>query len=189
MGKRLEDRALVNRVVAGDREAFEELYWLYHQRVFGFALRRVSNAADAEDICQEVFLQIHRSIGSYQGRASLSTWIFGIAHNVTCRHFRKRGAPQVSLDTIEATLDYSYDPRVEHTLDACRTVDRCTRTLARQRTPDHLEIFRLFYGLGRPLRAISKTTGKPMDSVKDSLRRSRNLLLRDVPDIRATLAA
>ena len=59
-----------------------------------------------------------------------------------------------------------------------------------QRTPEHLEIFRLFYGLGRPLRSIARVPrARPVDSVKDSLRRSRNLLLRDVPDIRATLAA
>ena len=101
MGKRLEERALVNRIVAGDRESFEELYWLYHQRVFGFALRRVSNPADAEDICQEVFLQIHRSIASYQGRASLSTWIFGIAHNVTCRHYRKSSGMQHGLSRYD----------------------------------------------------------------------------------------
>jgi RNA polymerase sigma factor (sigma-70 family) len=189
MGKRLDERTLMSRIAASEQGSFDELYQLYHTRVIGFALRRVGNAADAEDICQEVFLQIHRSSASFQGRASLSTWIFGIAHNVTCRHFRKKGTAAISIDSTNVANEYGYDPSAEQSLDASRTVDRCTRTLARQRPPEHLEIFRQFYGLGRPLRVISQTTGKPMDSVKDSLRRSRNLLLRDVPSIRSTLAA
>jgi RNA polymerase sigma factor (sigma-70 family) len=144
---------------------------------------------DAEDISQEVFLQIHRSIRSYQGRASLSTWIFGIAHNVTCRHFRARSAETVSLESAIGSERMTTRPRAERRMDASRAVEKCTRTLTRNRNPEHFEIFRLFYGCGRPLRAISSATGRSTETVKDSLRRSRNLLLREVPDIRAALAA
>jgi DNA-directed RNA polymerase specialized sigma24 family protein len=80
-------------------------------------------------------------------------------------------------------------PAPERQMDAARAVDKCTETLQRSRTPEHLEIFRLFYGFGRPLRSIARSTGKPTDSVKDSLRRSRNLLMRDIPDIRSALMA
>ncbi len=186
---REHEATLVAAILAGDSDRFDELYDRYHNRVFGFALRRVGCAADAEDITQEVFLQVHRSIASYRGRASLATWIFGIAHNVTCRHFRGKGAHTVSLDTSEATSRLSTAPFPERKLDAERAVSRCTETLKRARTPEHLEIFRMFYGLGKPLRAIAKSTGKPTDSVKDSLRRSRNLLLRDLPDVRSALVA
>jgi len=187
--KQMDVGALVDRILAGDPGAFDEFFERYSRRVYAFALRRVGRPADAEDIAQEVFLQIHRSLPSYQGRASLSTWIFGITHNVTCRHFRRRGAPVVSLDQNEATEFVGEVPTEERRIDAIRVVERCTDTLARSRAPEHLEIFRLFSGNGRPLRAIARETGKPTDSVKDSLRRSRNLLRRDVPDVRAALAA
>lgn len=187
--KDMDDRKLVAAIVSGDETVFDELFRRYHGRVFGFALRRVGRAADAEDIVQEVFLQVHRSLASYQGRASLSTWIFGIAHNVTCRHFRRRGAPTVPIDADDGPELGSALPSEERRIDAARAVARCTETLARSRAPEHLEIFRLFYGRGRPLRAIARATGKPTDSVKDSLRRSRNLLKRDVPDVRAALTA
>lgn len=186
---RMDDRALVEAILRGEAERFDELFKRYHGRVFGFALRRVGRPDEAEDIAQEVFLQIHRSLPSYQGRASLSTWIFGIAHNVTCRHFRRRGAPLVTPERSDAPEFGTTVPAEERRIDAARVVDRCTETLARTRSPEHLEIFRQFYGRGRSLRVIARSTGKPADSVKDSLRRSRNLLRRDVPDVQNTLVA
>ncbi len=189
MGKRLDEMAMAREIHAGDMQRFEELYALYYPRVLGFAMKRVQSRSDAEDICQEVFLQVHRSIGSFQGRASLSTWIFGIAHNVTCRFFRKRGAAAVHFEPTESEAVLSFEPNAERSIDAARAVGKCTQTLAKARTPEHLEIFRLFYGQGRPLRSIARSTGRPTDSVKDSLRRSRNLLMRDVPDVRTALAA
>jgi RNA polymerase sigma-70 factor (ECF subfamily) len=184
---RRKEQELVAAIVAGEEGRFEELYQRYYGRVFGFALRRVGNNSDAEDIAQEVFLQVHRSLSSFQGRASLATWIFGIAHNVTCRHYRSSGLQTVSLECGDAKSKLTIAPFAERKLDAVRAVGKCTETLARARTPEHLEIFRLFYGLGRPLRSIARLTGRPVDSVKDSLRRSRNMLLRDVPDVRSTL--
>ena len=95
----------------------------------------------------------------------------------------------VSIERSDAP-EFGYStPIEERRIDACRVVDRCTETLARSRAPEHLEIFRQFYGHGRPLVAIARSTGKPTDSVKDSLRRSRNLLRRDVPDVGAALFA
>ncbi len=185
----LDDRQLVNAILAGEAERFDELHERYRRRVFAFALRRVSDVSDADDITQEVFLQVYRSLPSYQGRASLATWIFGIAHNVTCRHYRGKGCATVPLETGEARSKLTVTPIAERRLDAARAVNKCTQTLARARTPEHLEIFRLFYGGGRPLRSIARATGRPTDSVKDSLRRSRNLLLRDVPDVRSALFA
>ena len=185
----MSDRQLAEAVMAGQDGSFDALYARFHGRVFGFALRRVGRASDAEDIVQETFLQVYRSLPSYQGRASVSTWIFGIAHNVTCRHFRGRGAPAVSLDRDDAPELGIAQPAEERRIDAVRAVERCTGTLARARAPEHLEIFRLFYGARRPLRAIARITGKPIETVKDSLRRSRNLLMRDVHEVRGVLAA
>lgn len=178
--KEMDDRALVAAILAGESALFDEIFDRFHGRVFGFALRRVRRADEAEDIAQEVFLQIFRSLPSYQGRASLSTWIFGIAHNVTCRHFRRRSAPVVSIEQCDAPEFGSTVPAEERRIDAVRAVERCAQTLAHSRAPEHLEIFRQFYGGGRSLRVIARSTCKPTESVKDSLRRTRNLLRRNV---------
>ena len=64
---------LVERLRAGDPVAFEELVRTYQHRVFGVAVRMLGNAAEAEEIAQEVFLRVHRSVGEFRGEAKLST--------------------------------------------------------------------------------------------------------------------
>ncbi|MEE3326363.1 MAG: sigma-70 family RNA polymerase sigma factor [Myxococcota bacterium] len=181
------DQTLIEALSNGEVGRFQELYQKYRDRVFGFAMRRSGNRADAEDITQETFLQVHRSISTYKGRASLSTWIFGIAHHTTCRHFRRQSKNTYSIENegrIPGDFEENYE---ERRVDALRALEHCTSALARSRQPEHLEIFRLFYAENRPVRAIADLTGKPVDSIKDSLRRSRNLLIRDLPDLKLIL--
>jgi RNA polymerase sigma factor (sigma-70 family) len=188
-GSETHDRNLIRGILDGDEACFRRLYERYSGRIFAYALRRVGSTADAEDIAQEVFLQLHRSLPSYQARSSFSTWIFGIAHNVTCRHFRRAARTPVCLEdeTLEACL--RHEPSAEQQLDAARAVERCDESLARSRGAEHVEIFHLFYAGGRPVRQIAKRFGKPTQAIKDSLRRSRRALLRDVPELGSSMLA
>ena len=77
-----DDRALVERLRTGEPRAFEELVRVYQHRVFGVAVRMLGRRADAEDVAQEVFLRVYRSIGDFRGEARLSTWLYGIASNL-----------------------------------------------------------------------------------------------------------
>ena len=181
------DQTLIDALSSGENGRFQELYQNYRDRIFGFAMRRSGNRADAEDITQETFLQVHRSISTYKGRASFSTWIFGIAHHTTCRHFRRRSPKTYSLESDSPLCMEVERPSEERRLDAVRALERCTEALARSRDVEHLEIFRLFYAENQSVKNIAETTGKPADSIKDSLRRSRNLLIRDLPDLKAVL--
>ncbi len=70
---------LVERLRAGEPAAFEELVKTYQHRVFGVAARMLGSAAEAEEIAQEVFLRVHRSIAEFRGEAKLSTWLYAIA--------------------------------------------------------------------------------------------------------------
>src|SRR5207247_5879925 len=66
------------RLRAGEAQAFEELVRTYQHRVFGVALRMLGNAAEAEEIAQEVFLRAHRALAGFRGDAKLSTWLYRI---------------------------------------------------------------------------------------------------------------
>ena len=77
-----DDKDLVERLQASDPAAFEALVRAYQHRVFGVAARMLGNRTDAEDVAQEVFLRVHRAIGSFRGEAKLSTWLYGIAANL-----------------------------------------------------------------------------------------------------------
>ncbi len=73
---------LIERLVAHDERAFNELVRLYERRVLTLVLRMLGNPAEAEDVAQEVFVQVFKAIGTFRGEAKLSTWIYRIAINL-----------------------------------------------------------------------------------------------------------
>jgi RNA polymerase sigma-70 factor (ECF subfamily) len=85
------DLELARAAAAGDPEAFEKLYRQYYRRVYSLALRMVSDPTLAEDMTQEVFLQVYRKIGSFRGDSAFTTWLHSLTVNQILMHFRKRG--------------------------------------------------------------------------------------------------
>jgi RNA polymerase sigma-70 factor (ECF subfamily) len=79
---------LVERLVARDERAFNALVKAYERRVFALLLRMSGNASEAEDLAQEVFVQVFKAIGSFRGESKLSTWIYRIAINL-CKNRSK----------------------------------------------------------------------------------------------------
>ncbi len=73
---------LIERLVARDERAFNELVRAYQRRVLTLVLRMLGNVAEAEDVAQEVFVQVFKAIGSFRGDSKLSTWIYRIAINL-----------------------------------------------------------------------------------------------------------
>lgn len=74
----------------GDMTAFEELYTRHHRRVYSICLRMLQNTHEAEDLTQEVFIQLYRKIGSFRGDSAFTTWLHRMTVNQVLMHFRKR---------------------------------------------------------------------------------------------------
>lgn len=94
--RRAEDDRLVREVRAGDPDAFEALYRRHAATVFGLALRMLQNRADAEDLVQEIFLQAHDKLSSFEGRSAFGTWLYRLGVNRCLDHLRSRGAKEQS---------------------------------------------------------------------------------------------
>jgi RNA polymerase sigma-70 factor (ECF subfamily) len=73
---------LIERLLARDERAFNELVRAYQRRVLTLVVRMLGNVAEAEDVAQEVFVQVFKAIGSFRGDSKLSTWIYRIAINL-----------------------------------------------------------------------------------------------------------
>jgi RNA polymerase sigma-70 factor (ECF subfamily) len=86
------------RAQAGDHQAFAQLYSLYKRRIYSLCLRMLGKLAEAEDLTQEVFLQLHRRIASFRGDSAFSTWLHRMAVNIVLMHLRKKGLAVISLD-------------------------------------------------------------------------------------------
>lgn len=84
------DLAVVQRVQAGEVEAFDQLVLKYRERLFGVVYHLTSNREDTADLTQDAFIKAFQSINRFQGQASFFTWLYRIAVNSTLTHLRKQ---------------------------------------------------------------------------------------------------
>ena len=97
----------------GDAGAFERIYRLHSRRVYALCLRMVGNAAEAEDLAQDAFLQLFRKIGTFRGESAFSTWLHRLAVNVVLMKLRKKTLPETSLEESTDPDDEASGPKRE----------------------------------------------------------------------------
>jgi len=112
-----EDRALIDRLRAGEEAAYEILIDRYEHPVFNLLSRLLEDPADAADVTQEVFLKVFRNVGSFRGDSSLKTWIYRISVNESHnqrrwfgRHRKQEVAIDPAVDESESRRDWVADP-------------------------------------------------------------------------------
>jgi RNA polymerase sigma-70 factor (ECF subfamily) len=84
------DFDLAQAAAGGNMAAFEEIYQRHHRRVYSICLRMLQNSYEAEDLTQDVFIQLYRKIGSFRGDSAFTTWLHRMTVNQVLMHFRKR---------------------------------------------------------------------------------------------------
>ena len=99
------DFELAQKSAAGDMAAFEELYRRHFRRVYAISLRMTSNPDEAEDLTQEVFIQLHKKIGSFRGDSAFTTWLHRMTVNQVLMHFRRRKSrPEFTSEEGESPI-------------------------------------------------------------------------------------
>ena len=102
---RTEEMALVERCRQGDLAAFEEVYRAHAGRLYSLTCRMLGNAADAEDLLQDIFLAAHRKLDSFRGESALGTWLYRLATNLCLDHLRSRtGRTNQLTDALDLSL-------------------------------------------------------------------------------------
>lgn len=86
----MEEKELIKKIIEGDRTAFKELYDVFSSRVYNTTLGILQNKEDAEDVTQEVFVQVFRSLRNFKQQSSLSTWIYRITINKAFEFIRNK---------------------------------------------------------------------------------------------------
>jgi RNA polymerase sigma-70 factor (ECF subfamily) len=131
--ERLPELELARRVAGGDMAALEEVYRRFHTIVYTLCLRMTRNVAEAEDLSQDVFINLQRNLGSFRGEAALATWVHRVTVNRVLMHFRKAVVRYEQL-----TEDGGPPPeRVTHKADVAgrQSADRATLETAIGRLP------------------------------------------------------
>jgi RNA polymerase sigma-70 factor (ECF subfamily) len=184
-----EDARLISDILAGKNSGFSELCDRYERRIYYFALKRMKDASDAEDVTQEVLLQVFRGLAKFEGRSTLLTWMFGIAHNQICRHYRRKRPAGMSLDSDEVGDLASGETSADRKIDFVRVLRNCSRLLD-ERVPDQQRAaFELRYVENHSTREIAEAMGKSPQAVKISLFRTRRTLADYNQNLHAVLTA
>jgi|HubBroStandDraft_1064217.scaffolds.fasta_scaffold65518_2 RNA polymerase sigma-70 factor (ECF subfamily) len=128
---------LIKRAQEGDSAAFGALFQAHRSRIYSVCLRMTSNAAEAEDLTQDTFLQVFRKISKFRGDSAFSTWLHRIAVNTVLMHFRKNSLNLVSLDEPLADTNGAKKRREIGTRDKglAGCIDRVALARAMQQLP------------------------------------------------------
>ncbi len=175
------DEIVIQRVLSGDRDAFNEIYDRYFPRVMGFVRKRIDNQADVEETVQEVFINVFSALDSYRQEAPFAAWVFGVSRRTVASRFKRKQHKLVSLEGNEEPVDASPHLRREPTpLEYYERDERAARLDAAARdelTPEQRRLFELHHLRHRPIQEIAESLHKSEDAVKSHLYRARRLLL------------
>ena len=167
------DEVLIGRIAGGDRLAMQVLYARHHVRVFRFLLRLVRNEATAEDLISEVFLDVWRQAGKFEGRSAVSTWMLSIARFKALSVLRRRGEEELDEETAGAIADQADDPEVALAKkDKGAVLRQCLSELS----AEHREIVDLVYYHEKSVEEVAGIIGIPEATVKTRMFYARKKL-------------
>ncbi len=180
----ISDEILIQQILQGDEESFDVLYERYFPRVCRFVNRRIRIRSDAEDVVQEVFINIFSSLGSFRGEAPFVAWVLGLTRRTIAARFKKKRHPTVPLEA-EETVDgpgplIPTGHREATPLEHYECRERCERlqeAATHRLNADQLQLFELYHLQHQSIRQIAVATHKTEDAVKSNLYRARKLLL------------
>ena len=174
----------IQRVKAGDFKAFSYIVSDYQQMVFTIVFRIVNNREDAEDITQEIFIKVFKSLDSFKEESEFSTWLYRIAYNTTLSEVRKRKIVFASFDDDLSTLkDEEINENVEDLVVEERIfyLEQALKTLPAE---DAL-LITMFYLDNQSIEEISRISNLSQANVKVKLHRIRKKLALEINKLMA----
>ena len=157
------DETLIALIATHDRNAMRDLFVRHNAHVFRFLRRIVADATAAEDLLNEVFIDIWRHAGRFEGRSKVSTWILAIAHYKAAAWRRRRACDQLEDGAVEAIADLADDPEMAVQKEGSSAVIReCLKRLS----PAHRTILDLIYYHEQSIAEVARIVGVPENTVK-----------------------
>ncbi len=161
-----DDASLVKRCLRGDTEAIRQLVSRFQSDVYGLCVRLLHNRHDAEDVTQEVFLRIFRSLSGWDSSRLLKPWIMGIAVN-RCRTWLAQRSRRPEL------VDYLQDTVAGQPADdSTELLTEIHAALADLRL-EYRTVFVMFHEQGQPYEEIAQAMDRPVGTIKTWLHRAR----------------
>jgi RNA polymerase sigma-70 factor, ECF subfamily len=157
------DVALIRSIGAGDKHAMQVLFARHNVRVFRFLVRLVGDKSAAEDLVSEVFLDVWRRAGRFEGRSQVATWLLAIARYKALSALQRRSTEKLDEDVAAAIEDPQDSPEV--TIQNQQTSGILLECL-KKLSPAHREIVDLVYYHEKSINEVAEITGIPPNTVK-----------------------
>ncbi|MGD9562838.1 MAG: RNA polymerase sigma factor [Pyrinomonadaceae bacterium] len=169
---KIKDFDLTQAASKGDMAAFEEIYQRHHRRVYSICLRMLQNAYEAEDLTQDVFIQLYRKVGSFRGDSAFTTWLHRLTVNQVLMHFRKRNVKFEKVteegETPDQIVTGTADP------ERMRIVDKIALESAIDQLPEgYKNVFVLHDVEGFEHEEVAKILGCSVGTSKSQLHKAR----------------
>jgi RNA polymerase sigma-70 factor (ECF subfamily) len=169
----VSDEALIARIASGDRDAMRALYLKHHVRVYRFVMRLVRNQTTAEDVISDVFLDVWRQAGSFEGRSAVSTWLLAIARFKALSVLRRKPEEELNDTGAAAVPDPTDDPEIAtQKKDTGEILRQCLAALSRE----HREVIDLVYYHEKSVEEVAAIVGIPEATVKTRMFYARKKL-------------
>src|SRR5262245_45655538 len=167
------DRELVERVAGGDRAAVRLLFMRHHARIYRFVARQTGSGMMADDIANEVFLELWRQAPAFQGRSEVSTWLLGIARFKALSALRKKKEEAIDEDDAAAIPDTADTPETSVMKD-----DKATalRGMVNALAEEHRTVIDLAYYHSKSVAEIAEILEIPVATVKTRMFYARKKL-------------
>ena len=167
------DDMLLESIADGNRTAMHILYCRHNVRVYRFILRIVRDATAAEDLVSQVFLDVWRTAGQFQGRSQVSTWLLSIARFKALTAMRQRRFEDIDQEDVRQIPDGADTP--ETSLDRSDT-SAILRACVQKLSPAHREIINLVYYHEKSVEEVGRIIGIPQSTVKTRMFYARKQL-------------
>jgi RNA polymerase sigma factor (sigma-70 family) len=162
------ERALLERIVAGDEGAFEALYRRYQPKLFVFLKRMLGDPAAAEEVADDVLVVLWQDAHRFEGRSKLSTWLFGIAYRKAANVLRSRPRKEIPLDgPLPGTV-----PDAASRLELGEWLEKALGELS----ADHRMVVELTFVHGLSYQEIAAIADCPVNTVKTRMFHARRRL-------------
>ena len=167
------DDMLLESIADGNRTSMHILYCRHNVRVYRFILRIVRDATTAEDLVSQVFLDVWRTAGQFQGRSQVSTWLLSIARFKALTAMRQRRFEDIDQEDVRQIADGCDTP--ETSLDRSDT-SAILRACVQKLSPAHREIITLVYYHEKSVEEVGQIIGIPQSTVKTRMFYARKQL-------------
>jgi RNA polymerase sigma-70 factor (ECF subfamily) len=181
--------ALIQRCLAGDQQAWEEIVRQHRRKVFNIAYKFTGKHDEAEDLTQDIFLKIFRSLATFDRRANFQTWLVSVSRNLCIDHYR---SVRKERETIDRDVDAGELTPASSTPSAYAELESKDRVhllrLAMKQLPPALHDAVLFRDIQElSYQEIADKLGLPEGTVKSRINRGRTELARQIQRLRDEL--